>query len=299
MAEKREKLATAKPRDEDELLRCCGLCGVAKPRFEYSKRQWKIGAGGKSRKCAACCGNDNSSHRKEGHSSESQPSEAQHTGTGTGRTKGGRKLQRQQLCTAQLRERPLMEVPGFDGLLLCCTDWPQTKRGAPPSAQSAIFVPLIACVIGPIENYCTAAQLDFATRWWTAALPSWPKWIDQLREAGALDWRERLLKRAKGQKNSLIHKAKGCGHAPHFNGKVQVQVLELAPMVAIEVYACVTCMYSQSAVRAQCSSSQRASNSGSRAAGATTGKPDPDSESPPSAHSARPKLETESLQINE
>ena len=25
--------------------------------------------------------------------------------------------------------RPLMAVPGFDGYLMCCRDWPQTKKG--------------------------------------------------------------------------------------------------------------------------------------------------------------------------
>ena len=274
MAEKQEKAASAA--DGNEILRCCGLCGVSKPRSEYSKRQWKVGAGGKSRKCAACCGNNASGHGKETSIDTRQPER-------TGRSNGGHKpAHKKQVRTAQLLERPLMEVPGFDGLL-CCTDWPQTKRGAPPNAQSAIFVPLIACVIGPIRNYCNAAQLEFATKWWTAALPSWPKWIDNLRDAGALGWRERLLKRAKGQKNPLIHKAKGCGYAPHFNGKTQVQFLELAPMVAIEVYACVTCLYSQSAMQAQA----LANSSGA----AEALKPGSDSETPAARNL---KLETES-----
>lgn len=38
-----------------------------------------------------------------------------------------------------------------------CRDWPPTKKGNVPGTQSSVFVPLIACVIGPIDGFCTAA----------------------------------------------------------------------------------------------------------------------------------------------
>jgi hypothetical protein len=31
-----------------------------------------------------------------------------------------------------------------------------------PGAQSAIFMPLLACMLGPIEGFCTAEQLALA-----------------------------------------------------------------------------------------------------------------------------------------
>ncbi len=147
--------------------------------------------------------------------------------------------------------RPQRDVPGFEGALTCCSDWPQKKKGVPPNAQSTIFNPLIACVIGPIEGYYTAEQLAFAFEWWTAALPAWPRWVQSLREAGAMSWRDRLIKYAKGNPNPLIHKAKkgdNVGSIPHFKGKMQGDVLELAPMIAVEVYACVACLYSTAAL---------------------------------------------------
>ena len=51
----------------------------------------------------------------------------------------------------------------------------------------------------------------------------------------------------KGSATPLISKHKGHGTVPHFKGKLQSELLEKDPMVAIEVYACVTCLYSQSA----------------------------------------------------
>lgn len=45
--------------------------------------------------------------------------------------------------------------------------------------------------------------------------------------------------------NNLIfcHDKDLYGEVPHFKGQAQNAALELAPMVAIEVYACVTCLY--------------------------------------------------------
>ena len=95
-----------------------------------------------------------------------------------------------------LDPRPQMNVLGFEGLT-CCTDWPQLKKGEPPNAQSAIFNPLIACALGSIEDHCTAEQLQFAQQWWAAALPAWPRWVAQLRDAGVATWRQELIAQAK------------------------------------------------------------------------------------------------------
>merc|ERR1712217_789854 len=155
-----------------------------------------------------------------------------------------------EVTEVTLVERPQREVPGFDGSLTCCSDWPQTKKGNVPGAQSAIFNPLLACVIGPIEGHCTVEQLEFANAWWTAALPAWPRWVSLLRSAGVCDRRDALLRGHKGQPNPLIYKANGHGTVPHFNGKAQNEILELEPAVAVEVYACVACMYSTKALEA-------------------------------------------------
>lgn len=144
--------------------------------------------------------------------------------------------------------RPQRDVPGFEGLLTCCTDWPQTRKGGgPPGAQSAIFNPLLACVIGPIEGHCTAEELALAHDWWTAALPAWPRWVESLLDAGVASRRPALLAGSKGKANPLIPKARGRGTVPHFNGRAQNDALEMEPGVAVEVYACVACMYSSRA----------------------------------------------------
>ena len=62
------------------------------------------------------------------------------------------------------------------------------------------------------------------------------------------DLRERLFRTAKGRPNALIPKTKGRGTAPHFNGRLQEEILELAPTTALEVYASVTCLYSAAAL---------------------------------------------------
>ena len=139
--------------------------------------------------------------------------------------------------------RPLGDVPGFDGRLRCCLDWPKTRNGNPPRAQSAIFNPLLACVVGPIDGFYTIEQLQVAHEWWCRALPAWNDWVQRLKSAGVPAMRDKLIKSAKGRPNPLIHKAKGRGKVPHFRGRVQNEALEMAMDVAIEVYACTACLY--------------------------------------------------------
>ena len=141
-----------------------------------------------------------------------------------------------------LNPRPLACVPGFEALFFA-TDWPRNKKGEPPQAQSAIFNPLLACVIGPIDGHCSADQLAFAQQWWTLALPAWSDWVARLTAAGVLARRDQLLRGSKGGPNQLIPKARGHGTVPHFNGRSQNAALEAEPMVAIEVYACTACLY--------------------------------------------------------
>jgi len=163
-------------------------------------------------------------------------------------------------------ERPQRVVPGFEDEddMTVCSDWPKTKNGAPPSAQSAIFNPLLACAItGPIEGFCSANELAVAIEWWSKVFPAWPRWVSELRiAAGIIDnddinneHRKKLLRCAKGQSNPLIHRCQGWGtenrspSVPHFKGQDQNDILELAPMVAIEVYAAVTICYSNTKKR--------------------------------------------------
>ena len=147
-----------------------------------------------------------------------------------------------------LNERPQRPVPGFDHLTVC-RDWPQTKKGEPPSAQSGIFCPLLGCVLGPVEGYCTQADIDTAMMWWTLALPAWPRWVEELVAGGLPGQRTKLLASAKGNPNPLIPKSRGRGTVPHIRGRLQVDALEDAsPMVALELMACVTCLYSAEAL---------------------------------------------------
>jgi hypothetical protein len=106
--------------------------------------------------------------------------------------------------------------------------------------------------------------------WWTEVFPAFPRWVQQLQEAGLtrdspdgfrLLSSVTLPKKKKGNNNNnnnsnnfnnsnnLIFKLPKdiYGEVPHFKGKAQNEALELAPMVAIEVYACVTSMYSMGA----------------------------------------------------
>lgn len=168
--------------------------------------------------------------------------------------------------------RPQMDVPGFEGVLSCCIDWPQTKKGGPPGAQSAIFNPLLACALGYIPNHCTKEQVEYAIAWWSAVFPAYPRWVEELRIAGlSLDSAEgkKLMSSVTAPKNkknkssnnpapsihsnsihsnsnNLIFKLSKdvYGDVPHFKGRAQNDALELSPMTAVEVYACITCLYS-------------------------------------------------------
>lgn len=202
--------------------RDCGDCGKSLPRKQFSKNQWRKGVTGR---CTACVNvpSNNGNQQKQPPRPYSGPPTP--------------------LCCDA---RPQMDVPGFEGSLTVCTDWPQTRKGEPPAAQSAIFTPLLACAIGPIEGHYTAEQLEVAQGWWALALPAWPRWVAAMRKAGVT--RGPLLAAAKGNPNPLIHKTKGRGTVPHFKGKMQVEALERDPVVALEVYACVTCLYSQAAI---------------------------------------------------
>merc|ERR1711862_798463 len=87
-----------------------------------------------------------------------------------------------------MSERPQKIIPGgFDEYrndMTVCTDWPKTRNGKPPSAQSAIFNPLLACAItGPIDGYCNAEELSIAMKWWSRAFPAWSRWVSEIRNA--------------------------------------------------------------------------------------------------------------------
>jgi len=170
--------------------RHCSNCDKSLPRPSYSKNQWKKGAAAKCKSCV------------ESSLSGNHPQSSNHDGLNLPLV----------VTNISLDARPQQAVPGFDSLTYC-TDWPQTRKGEPPNAQSAVFNPLLACVLGPIENYCTDEQLAVAMQWWTAALPAWPRWVAELQKAGVDNpsYREKLLKNTKGQPNPLIHKAKGRG----------------------------------------------------------------------------------------
>ena len=90
-------------------------------------------------------------------------------------------------------------------------------------------------------------QIEKATRWWTAAMPAWPRWCEALR--GELASRkDRLLKRVllgKAMPTPLIPKMRSCGTYPHLRGRLQQELLESAGdgIIAIEVYACISVMY--------------------------------------------------------
>ncbi|CAB9503525.1 expressed unknown protein [Seminavis robusta] len=215
--------------------RDCAECNKPLPRSQYSKNQWRKGPGGRCSNCVNSGSNNQKVNNDGNHLKQIQQQRKQYSGPPT---------------PLSLDPRPQMDVPGFEGALTVCTDWPQTRKGEPPAAQSAVFMPLLACVIGPVEGHCNAEQLEVAQQWWALALPAWPRWVESLRQAGVAAQREQLIKAAKGHPNPLIHNAKGHGTIPHFKGKMQVDALEKDPMVALEVYACVTCLYSQAALAA-------------------------------------------------
>jgi len=203
------------------MSRHCAACAEDLPLGSFSKSQLNKGEG--ASRCSNCV--------------------QQRAGAGQAEVPGAAAASPSPVCTDP---RPQLQVPGFADLS-CCADWPQTKRGQPPGAQSAIFNPLLACALGPIDGHCSADQLALAVEWWVAALPAWSIWIEKLRAAGIAERRSALLATSKGQATPLIHRARGRGTVPHFNGRAQNDALELDPGVATEVYACVMCMYSAAA----------------------------------------------------
>ena len=218
-------------------LRVCVQCGLKSGCDAFSRTQWKKES---TARCKACveAGAAPSKERSDAAAHSSN----QNDGIGHG----------DEVLTALVLEpRPQRAVPGLEGLTVC-TDWPQTRNGKPPNAQSLIYNPLLACVFGPMEGYCMQEQIEIALIWWTLALPSWPRWTEQLRlTPGVLEFRDRLRSTAKGQPNALIPKTRGRGKVPHFTGKLQVEILEMVPTVALEVYACVACLYSTAAYERQ------------------------------------------------
>ena len=216
-------------------LRVCIICRQSKKRNEYSSTQWKKGNAGS--KCKSCIMSNQSNGNNLKSSSTNSNSNKNNNDNPTTKP-------------LIVKPRPQMPVPGFEETLTCCTDWPQTKKGEPPSAQSLVFMPLFAIIHGPLPNYCNELQLSNALNWWTAALPAFPSWIDRLIQAGV---KRELLKIVskkqdlKGRPNALIPKIKGGGHGsfPHIKGKVQTRLLEMDIMVSIEIYQAVACMYSQ------------------------------------------------------
>ena len=217
-------------------LRVCIICRQSKKRNEYSSTQWKKGNAGS--KCKSCI-MSNQSNKNNLKSSSTNSNSNNKNNNDNPTTK-----------PLIVKRRPQMPVPGFEETLTCCTDWPQTKKGEPPSAQSLVFMPLFAIIHGPLPNYCNELQLSNALNWWSAALPAFPSWIDRLIQAGV---KRELLKIVskkqdlKGRPNALIPKIKGGGHGsfPHIKGKVQTRLLEMDIMVSIEIYQAVACMYSQ------------------------------------------------------
>ena len=216
-------------------LRVCIICRQSKKRNEYSSTQWKKGNAGS--KCKSCIMSNQSNRNNLKSSSSNSNSNKNNNDNPTTKP-------------LIVKRRPQMPVPGFEETLTCCTDWPQTKKGEPPSAQSLVFMPLFAIIHGPLPNYCNELQLSNALNWWTAALPAFPSWIDRLIQAGV---KRELLKIVskkqdlKGRPSALIPKIKGGGHGsfPHIKGKVQTRLLEMDIMVSIEIYQAVACMYSQ------------------------------------------------------
>ena len=222
-------------------LRVCIICRQSKKRNEYSSTQLKKGNAGS--KCKSCIMSNQSNRNNLKSSSTNSNSNKNNNDNPTTKP-------------LIVKPRPQMPVPGFEETLTCCTDWPQTKKGEPPSAQSLVFMPLFAIIHGPLPNYCNELQLSNALNWWTAALPAFPSWIDRLIQAGV---KRELLKIVskkqdlKGRPNALIPKIKGGGHGsfPHIKGKVQTRLLEMDIMVSIEIYQAVACMYSQKKLSAE------------------------------------------------
>jgi len=229
------------------MSRLCQACGVERDRDAFSKNQWTGSPA--ARRCKACIDAGrtpayvNKAPRAKGDTRA--PASSGSGGRGGRGGEGGGLVSQ----VPDMSSRPQRMVPGFEHLTVAA-DWPQTKKGQPPSAQSAIFNPLLACVLGPIEGFYSEDELSIAQAWWSNVMPAWPRWVDELRVAGVPGQLEHLMRNVKGQPNPLIYKHKGWGSTnlnpsvPHFGGRAQNTVLEMAPMVEVELFACVTVLYS-------------------------------------------------------
>lgn len=189
-------------------IRICSSCDREQSKEHYSKNQWKKGEG--AAKCKACIEETSlptpPSHCSRVCAPTTSPLPTHHNSPKPASTN--------VITTISLQERPQIPIPGFDDGLSCCADWPKTKSGHPPGAQSAVYNPLLACVFGvALRDHCTLEQLTVAHAWWNRALPAWPRWVEELRRVGVNDpvYRNKLLASAKGRPNPLIHKAKGRG----------------------------------------------------------------------------------------
>ncbi|KAL7573216.1 hypothetical protein ACA910_018869 [Epithemia clementina (nom. ined.)] len=240
--------------------RSCCKCGLFRKREAFSKTQWKKERDARCQECVVIAQRPTlptpSTKNTNGGTTDSQ--QQQHPASSSSSTT-------EIIPTPiSLEPRPQRAVPGLPGLTVC-SDWlppnTRTNDGQPPKTQSLIFNPLLACALGqqPWPGFCTAEQLDVAMVWWTQALPAWPRWTQQLQAALVMEGqvRDRLLasgvvttkggrcgRRRPNTTTALIPWTKGRGTVPHFPGKLQVECLELEPTVALEVYACVTCLYS-------------------------------------------------------
>ena len=228
----------------------CIQCSKEYPNCSFSKSQWKKGPG--KGRCLTCVGGNNGADNKGKTSfltkiqQQSKPKKKVAMLTLSPSSIATVKpREANDSATLVIQPRPQMTVPGFPHLTVC-TDWPHAKRGEPPAKQTAIFMPLLACVIGPVEGHCTANELETAMQWWAEALPAWPRWVEALKKAGVPKMRKRLLESARGQPTRLVPKVKGShGTVPHCWGKLQSQALERNPEVAVEVYASVACLYAR------------------------------------------------------
>lgn len=109
-------------------------------------------------------------------------------------------------------------------------------------------MPLLAFVLGPVTGHCSQEQLDVAMKWWTCALPAWPRWVEALKKAGVPRKRKFLLRTTSCQPTPLIPlfavTDKHPGIIPQFPGRIQSESIERDDTVAWEVYACVAYLQS-------------------------------------------------------
>jgi hypothetical protein len=228
--------------------RKCFECFRALPKNQYSKNQWRKAQG--QAKCLLCTGAGNGIGILKGiHQGQNQPARSIVQPLHKHRVMPLPVEPKTEVKASFLKVRPLKVVPGYEEQkLTVCADWPKVRK---PLAQSAIFMPLLACVIGPVKGQCTQEQLDDAMKWWTCALPAWPRWVAALKNAGVPRQRSFLLRTSNWEPTPLIplmavHGGKHPGSVPHFRGSSQIKALERDQAVAWEIYACVTCLYSLS-----------------------------------------------------